>query len=183
MFIDTDEFVAPISTKTIPEFLKDFEQFGGVEINWVLYGSSGHNTITDGLVIERFKHRRAIGDMAHTTVKTIAVPHRTTFMDNHYAHYALTYFAVNADKEKSDQWFCQFQFSRIDKIRINHYYTKSYEEWVRKLDKGQATNPGQQIVLDSFYFWDADATEIDTTMDKYIPLIYENLKKRKENAY
>jgi hypothetical protein len=41
-FIDIDEFIVPISTKTLPEFLHDFENQAGIEIFWLLYGSGGH---------------------------------------------------------------------------------------------------------------------------------------------
>ena len=42
-FIDLDEFIVPIKDKSIPEFLKRFEGFPAVEINWLIYGSGGAN--------------------------------------------------------------------------------------------------------------------------------------------
>jgi hypothetical protein len=179
MFIDCDEFVVPISTKTIPEFLKDFEQFGGLELNWLNYGSSGEKTHKEGLVMERFKAHATLDAEGNKAVKTVANPRRTTFMDNHYAHYALNYFAVNTHKGESDQWLPgnHFSFSFIDKIRINHYSVKSHEEWLEKQAKGQATNPGF-LPMSFFELRDTNDVQNDPIMDKYIPLVYENLQKR-----
>jgi len=55
-FIDIDEFIEPVNSESIPDFLRDFEDVPGVEINQVKYGSSGHEKKQDALVIERFKN-------------------------------------------------------------------------------------------------------------------------------
>jgi hypothetical protein len=47
-FIDIDEFLVPVETETLSVFLHDFEDVPGIEINQVLYGSSGHKKKTRG---------------------------------------------------------------------------------------------------------------------------------------
>ena len=34
-FIDLDEFIVPLNKENIPEFLRDFENYAAVEINWL----------------------------------------------------------------------------------------------------------------------------------------------------
>lgn len=45
-FIDADEFFVPHdeSWTTLPELLKKYETYGGLAVNWRLFGSSGHIT-------------------------------------------------------------------------------------------------------------------------------------------
>jgi Glycosyltransferase family 92 len=41
-FIDVDEFIViDDQTKSLPEMLIDFEDYGGVALNWIMFGSSG----------------------------------------------------------------------------------------------------------------------------------------------
>ena len=46
--IDTDEFIVPMEAPDIPSFLKNFEAYGGVGINWQHYGTSGVERIPTG---------------------------------------------------------------------------------------------------------------------------------------
>jgi hypothetical protein len=41
-FIDVDEFlVLRDGTSSVPALLRDYEQYGGLVVNWVMFGSSG----------------------------------------------------------------------------------------------------------------------------------------------
>ena len=42
--IDLDEFIVPVKDGSIPEFLHRMEDYAVVEINWLVYGSSGAKT-------------------------------------------------------------------------------------------------------------------------------------------
>ena len=39
--IDLDEFIVPVEKQSIPEFLKDYEKYPGVVINWQVFDSNG----------------------------------------------------------------------------------------------------------------------------------------------
>src|SRR5471030_1647252 len=42
-FIDADEFIVPKTfTGSLPEFLVPYERYGGLGINWLVFGSNGH---------------------------------------------------------------------------------------------------------------------------------------------
>jgi len=57
-FIDIDEFIVPLSSETIVEFLRELsDDVGQVLIDWRSFNSSGHITKPEGLVIENYTMR------------------------------------------------------------------------------------------------------------------------------
>ena len=44
-FLDTDEFlIIKDGTPHMPALLKEYEEYGGLGVHWVMFGSSGHKT-------------------------------------------------------------------------------------------------------------------------------------------
>ena len=42
-FIDADEFLVPMDgTPDLPTLLRDYERYGGLAVNWRMFGSNGH---------------------------------------------------------------------------------------------------------------------------------------------
>jgi len=125
--IDLDEFIVPVSTKTIPEFLYDYEDESGIEVFWLLYGNSGHINKTNQMVIERFQFHSLSEYWENQRIKLIFNPRHVFLKRNHDAWFFDGKKAVN-----SNRFICgQAGYSVIhDKIRCNHYDTKSFEEWL-----------------------------------------------------
>jgi hypothetical protein len=99
--IDCDEFIVPISTQTINEFLIGFEKYPGVEINWVIYGSSDQKNKCAGLVIERFKNHSSMDFDRNRHIKTILQPRFVLNINVHDATYLLFGRSVNINKDKN----------------------------------------------------------------------------------
>jgi hypothetical protein len=175
--IDCDEFIVPISTKEIPEFLKDFEGYAGVEINWVVYGSGGQKNKKDGLIIERFKDHSLMDFDRNRHIKTILNPRYTLKIDIHSALYIKNKFSVNIHKKIAKTGFLD-RDGVFDKIRINHYFTKSYEEFLLKRQRGMADHNMEVRPINDFYDHDRNEVKNDIIMDKYIPVIYKKLQQR-----
>lgn len=135
-FIDLDEFIVPVTHRTIPEFLKEYEKFSAVEINWLCYGSGGAKAHTPGTVMERFrKHAYPTAEL-NRHIKSIVNPRLAlNFISSHHPT-LLSGYAVDANGCKTKQYF----FKRTplhDKIRINHYAVKSYAEFLQKRSRGR----------------------------------------------
>jgi hypothetical protein len=177
-FIDIDEFIVPISTKTIPDFLHDFEDVPGIEINWMNYGSSGHKTKTPGLVIERFKDHAEINDKykKNRLIKSIVNPRLVFKNYAHIAEYINGKRAVDTNK-KSHKDGATERPPLFNKMRINHYYTKSYEEFLNRLIRGSNSKKYLRTI-EEFTRRDYNEVKNDPIMDKYILLIKENIQKR-----
>ena len=177
--IDIDEFIVPIENETIPDFLKNFEQYAGVKINWLVYGSSGEKHWRKELVIERFKRHEKLDAFFGRAVKTICNPRAVFKMDVHepfYFHFAV---AVNSNGESQKLHYMDIE-QVYGKIRINHYFTKSYDECLLKLKKGRVDGKGEYSVL-AFEQQDKNH-EYSNIMDKYIPQVLANIEKRRKQG-
>ncbi len=80
-FFDLDEFVVPVEKKTlvdvIQEILNKNPFAGGVAINWYVYGSAGHKTKPEGLVMENYLYRAKDDYRNNHCVKTVVNPRLT----------------------------------------------------------------------------------------------------------
>ena len=135
-FVDIDEFIVPIKDRTIPAFLKRFENVPAVEINWLIYGSGGAEKKETGGVIERFKHH---ADWAHTQnryVKSIINPRQVFYMIGAHKTGQISGRAADSHGNPIKKNFHDRE-PQHDVIRINHYAVKSYEEFLVKYNRGR----------------------------------------------
>ena len=99
------------------------------------------------------------------------------YMHIHAAKYAIGKYSVNPNKKKLKIHYEDRKEFLHGKIRINHYYCKSYEEFLLKRNRGMADKTGI-VPMQNFHDHDRNEIKNDSTMDKYIPLIYKNLEQR-----
>ena len=145
-FIDLDEFILPKSNRSVVEVVDEIfsrnEKAAGLGINWQCFGSNGHvNADYSRGVLERFTQRAPtdwlpkIGGNTH--VKTIANPRATDYFPNpHFAYYFNGRHCVN-----ENGGVVQGPFNNpvtAEKIVLNHYHTKSREEYRLKHSRGRA---------------------------------------------
>jgi hypothetical protein len=119
--IDLDEYIVPIEQDNLIDFLKPFEQYGGVCINWLMFGTSNINKIRDNeLMIEQLVMCQG---KPNQHVKSIVQPDKVIQMSTqHHALYKAGYYQVTPEHKK-----CNGPFNlggKLDKIRINHYWTQ-----------------------------------------------------------
>lgn len=131
--IDLDEFLVPVNHKTLPEFLHTLPRFSQLIISWVDYGSNGHETKPDGLVIENYtKHARD-----NWGVKSIINPRLITFLGNpHYNYVAGP--TIDENGKRIGKLNQEKNPTTINKIRCNHYITKSHAEYMARCNLGDA---------------------------------------------
>ncbi len=151
-FIDLDEFVVPLRDKTIPEFLKPLEQFAAVEINWLVYGSSGTRQKQPGTMMERFKRHSLPEHLLNRHVKSIVDPRRVCCMIGCHEAARIEGKASDSHGERIRKNFHN-RPPQQDVIRINHYAVKSYEEFLEKRARGRARTL-EQRGLDYFEHYD-----------------------------
>jgi hypothetical protein len=65
-----------------------------------------------------------------------------------------------------------------DKIQINYYFTKSYEEFLLKAVRGRSCCEEKLHIDDYEEFSSYNNIKNDRIMDKYIPLIRARLRER-----
>lgn len=117
--IDADEFIVPMQNETLLDILKDYENYGGLYINWLMFGTSGLQTIPQkNLMIESLVYGLP---EVETLGKSIVRPDRVSNCnDAHRLFYYPPYIHVNTNHESFD-WLCP---KASDRLVINHYYTR-----------------------------------------------------------
>jgi hypothetical protein len=127
--IDTDEFIVPIKDHDLKTFLDDFNDFGGVFVSWICYGSSGIKTLSENSwMVTQLLYRSDLLYTLNNLGKSIVRPDRVDAQKSFFPHtcaYNQNYYHVNAEKKglrkNMVRDFCS------ERIRIHHY-------WARDLD-------------------------------------------------
>lgn len=135
--IDLDEFIVPQKDNTIPDFLKRFESYPAVEINWLVYGSGGAKEKTEGNVMDRFKYHSYPNHVSNRHVKSIVNPRRVFSFIGCHEVARMSGRTVDSHGEIVKKHFRDRE-PQQDVIRINHYAVKSYEEFLNKRARGRA---------------------------------------------
>lgn len=175
-FIDCDEFMMPLdSDKGLLEiiesaFAKD-ENAGGIGMNWCIFGSSGYKTKpAEGLVMENYTRHSVVSHDRNFTIKTIVKTSCVIrFSHPHYPEYKPGFYGIDFKGE-----FIPYHENAISEytgIRLNHYYCKSWEEYVKRCALGRADTPGIKPV-EQFYKDDRNEV-LDESM-----LVYADAVKR-----
>lgn len=159
-FIDLDEFIVPIKDASIPKFLVRFESFAAVEINWLIYGSSGRKTKTPGTMMERFKFHSKPDHYLNRHVKSIVDPRRVFTMIGCHEAAKISGYIADSHGHPIKKHFRDRE-PQQDIIRINHYAVRSYEEFIEKQARGRAS--GTQKTVKPEYFNQYDLNDIEET--------------------
>lgn len=164
-FIDMDEFLFPTEKDDIKEVLEEFYDFPGVAVNWLVFGSSGHKTRPEGLQVEKFSNRSEENFGANKMVKTIVRPEFATCSGNpHHFLYFNDEVVVTENKEPIvGPWSTA---NSVQKLRINHYFTRSLQESQEKMLRGRSDTPSPR----QWRFEEHDRNEVeDLTIQRFVP--------------
>ena len=159
-FIDLDEFIVPVKDATITEFLKRFESFAAVEVNWLVYGSGGRKKKTPGTMMERFRFHSQWDHYLNRMVKSIVNPRRVYTMIGCHEAAKISGFIADSHGAPVKRNFRERQ-PQHDIARVNHYAVRSYEEFIEKQARGRAS--GTQTTVKSEYFTQYDLNDIEET--------------------
>jgi hypothetical protein len=126
--IDLDELLFSPTGAKVSEVLRDFEQFPGVAVNSIAFGTSGHVTKQPGLVIENYVRRCEIAKPRNCIIKSIVRPTEVEDIgsDPHYFRYRNGQRAVTENKEPLRGSLTEAV--SVELLRVNHYITRSQEE-------------------------------------------------------
>lgn len=120
--LDSDEFLFPTQENNLVSFLNRYEKlegFGGLLVNWVLFGTSSVAKIPDNqLLIETLVRSETAGNHQF---KSISLTKRMDHISNaHFPQYKAGYRAFSPNNHYAP-------FVEIEDIRINHYWSR--DEW------------------------------------------------------
>jgi len=162
-FIDIDEFIVPKTTNgDLAAFLKDYEDYGGLGMNWLIFGSNGHLKKPVLSQLESFLLRAEEDFHVNRHIKNIVQPQYVkSVLGAHNFAYKDGKFCVNENFTPIDGSFSDVS---VNKIQLNHYYCRSFEEYEAKIKRGYGDTSKKRTV-DEFYHHDVDANKVkDTTI-------------------
>jgi glycosyl transferase family 92 len=178
-FLDLDEFLFSPTGRPLPEILADYEQWPAVGANWAVFGTSGHKHKPDGLVIESYLWRCLQSQEGNRHIKSIVDPSRTLeCRDPH--HFAYADGAQAVDENEQPIRYARNAAGSWNRLRVNHYFTRSEDEFRAKLEKGKADKPeGRGAALANLRrIVDSLHEEKDETILSYLPALREALAGR-----
>lgn len=176
-FIDLDEFLVledehSSLQETIDLIMNKDKRAGGLAVNWCVYGSSGHEKRPDGLVMENYLYRGTPDRRGNDCIKTIANPRVIEkYQHVHYPTYKAGFYSLDENGKRIDGW-SNPRGGDTKFIRINHYFTKSKEEWIERRSRGKADTKDEndKRTLDEFYEHDENDV-YDNIMLRYSKLL------------
>ncbi len=176
--LDVDEYLFPAADGKLIDILNDFEEFGGVCVNWQMYGTSNVAKIPeDRLMTEVLTLKAPQHQVGNHHVKSIVRPERVSGLDNaHSMMYIDGFFQVDTLKNRFEGVISPT--IEIDLLRINHYTLRDeYYLTTHKIPRLQKwwTEPAIQLVheiQDKFprtaEGWKARYTTMNLVEDKSI---------------
>lgn len=157
-FIDLDEFIVPVADTSVDAFLRRFESFPAVEINWLIYGSGGQRGKSPRPVMERFRRHSLPSHPLNRHVKSIVNPRRVFTMTGCHEAARIDGRAADSHGNPVTRNFRERE-PQQDIIRINHYAVRSFEEFVEKQARGRAS--GTKRTVEREYFDRYDLNDIE----------------------
>lgn len=192
LFIDTDEFLVP-TMQDWRIWIQEFDKtIGQILINWVSFGSSGCVNIPQGLLVDSFIHRAPDDEVGHIYTKPFIRPSLFSghgdpkFFCNPHVFWTsgrtVNTFGDDCAWEYGQPPITNQKPNRT-KIRIHHYWTKSLEQWERKVSRGYPDIPNRKI--EEFYDFNERAIVEDRLATKYsskiIGMILQIMHNTKNN--
>lgn len=179
--IDADEFLNPLGEETVPQILADFDTAGGLVVPWRMYGSNGQRAYTDDLLVRRFTRRARPESILNRFVKTIAQPRLIAVPDIHSPTLREGTLVDEFSRVVGSQGHPDLhQVPDARRLVLNHYFTKSWEEWQIKRQRGMASVPADSLERErpQHHFDTHDCNDIeDLTLASRAPAIQAEMAR------
>lgn len=142
-FIDCDEFMCPVKHASVPAFLEEYGHLGSIGLQWRMFGCNGHVTPpkTGGVIAnyttsETNRHIKTLAHRSRLTAPAVCIHNVSNTCRDLDGH------LLNGPFYNGDM---------TDVIRINHYFTKSWSEFVTKAARGRAHDSTTRDLIDHIH--------------------------------
>jgi glycosyltransferase involved in cell wall biosynthesis len=133
-FIDADEFFVLKQHDSLPALLAELDA-DQLLVFWKLFGHSGHRERPDGLAITSYVHcARELSTVTKAIVRSECIQYP-------YIHNCVTtsgHTVNDAGDPLRETWTHPREQRSEQLVRVNHYFTRSYEDYAAKIERGQA---------------------------------------------
>lgn len=186
-FIDGDEFLFPSRDTSLESVLQEFQyqKLSALAVYWQCFGSSGHISDPNGLVIEDYTQRARLDFLANKHIKSIVKggqgPHCSSAGNAHL--FNTIYGTVDELMRPIHKGLMDELNPSYEKIRINHYVCQSYEYFKSfKQHSGSADAGAESIRSEEWWNTHNRNDEVDNDILRYLPLVKNIEKNLKLNS-
>ena len=176
LFLDLDEFVCPKDVTDINLWLKRYERYPAVKMYWLMFGTNGIiKADPNKLVIEQYtcswEKMRNTGKVAWNTDFE---PHEV-YHEHFFCCYKL--FGIKFRLPMINEALHFIRYSTSEKIpqkntiQLNHYWSKSMNEYLDKINKGDVyseENDSRRHKLDFFYWHEYQNVREEKTIFRFL---------------
>jgi hypothetical protein len=169
-FIDADEFLYPVEGGSIKDVLEEVSSAPAVAVHWLNFGSNGHDARPQGLSIESFTRRAPDDFPDHYVMKSIVRPDAiVAYLHPHQSLVLGCYVQEDGTQVFPIGGRCSVPKRR--KLAINHYYTKSRQQLLKKRERGRPLGEGDPERIRAMEFFTLrDRNDVeDLTILKFLP--------------
>jgi hypothetical protein len=169
-FIDVDEFLLPKGEDDLRVLLSAYEPHAGLGVNWVMFGSAGHETPPE-LAIEAFTRRPPYAFINNHHIKSIVrPPYVKGPLSPHHFAYAPGRHCVNEQGFPLPGPYGPHHNARL---QLNHYFFRSRQEFAEKIARGRGDMTTDQFKhsMRDFEMQLGYSTEEDTEIARFGPAV------------
>lgn len=168
--LDGDEFLFSPYVDALWKALADYDEppyLSAIFVNWLMFGSNGHEKRPTGLVTENYT-RRAPPGQPNTLGKVVIRPARCqAFVSSPHNAVPMANYCP-ADTNKGWAPGAASAVALVDRLRINHYFGKSIEDQAEKIARGYAWD--RQRTWDEMRAHDRNDEE-DVAIQRFLPAL------------
>ena len=162
--IDMDEFLwlGPLwRKKGLSEYLRQFEDIGGLGVQWVMHGSGGHLTHPKEGVRKAYTKCTTANDIGRRLFKSLVRPEIAYFNgDPHRFKLRKGFRTVNENFVELTSPFANVSMYSVANISLHHYVLKSKEDFLRRFSRGSVDKISRDI---SFFDKEDALSTLDCT--------------------
>jgi hypothetical protein len=151
-FVDVDEHARVMNGQTLPELLQNYAEYAGLFAVWLLYGACGQKEKSASPLRERFRALAQADVFDWKMGKVFVQPSLMQSVHIHNGQPLAGFKVVTETKEEVPDRQIFTENPTCNLICVDHYYTKSYEEWLEKLRRGSCDSDYVRKYNDFFRF-------------------------------
>jgi hypothetical protein len=179
-FIDIDEYLFSPATHLLPDMLKEYDEYPAIFVYWHVFGSSGNVARPAVPIVEactlRFDLTQPIPPRGKTTGnpvlgKSIVNPRLVQDVGIHFSKMKAGRAIVDEQRRLTPRGSLTRERHSTDRLRINHYWSRSIEDLREKATKRNPAN-GDTRVLEAMLAWD---THLNSVRDLTIIPVWERV--------
>lgn len=133
LFVDIDEYLMFEKGYDLDKLEKEFSNESGILLSWKMFGANGNIERPKGKLVDVYTKPSYFLKASELKYQFKSLVNVKNCAGMHNHHTAVG--AVHTNKDNN-----RYSMPIYEKAWINHYYTKSFQDWKEKLSKGNLGN-------------------------------------------